>query len=366
MSTLPMSADEIRRRYREGTTIQILADLNACGSGIIKAIVESVKMAEPQHRKHGGRHPKNTEWQEQAQALFGLGSDCEIARRVGVSQNTVRVYRVSLGVPVYTGPRTAFGAKKRRPATENKEFANAVQPMFDESKRDYQAELEPDFSKPTDAEREYFSRRSMSRSEQLVVDPVFEAAAKEMDDKIEETSENRIPPVHAPEAVKEVALPVVDEDAIVEAVLKDVQAQQAKHDVGKPRLSLVPPSLIEAVGRVRTYGTDKYGSPDNWRTVEPWRYKDALMRHLCEYLRDPNSVDDESGLPHLEHLACNVAFLLEFRDQERRDAKRRGLYDCDPNKNAECSKRSCYLNGGGCSLTHNSEAARDYYGEVQG
>lgn len=91
-------------------------------------------------------------------------------------------------------------------------------------------------------------------------------------------------------------------------------AQTAKHDQGKPRLSLVPPSLIEAVGRVRTYGTEKYGSPDNWKTVEPWRYKDALMRHLCEYLRDPNSVDEESGLPHLEHIACNVAFLLEVQE----------------------------------------------------
>jgi|GEM_PF-3288912 len=115
---------------------------------------------------------------------------------------------------------------------------------------------------------------------------------------MKETSENRIPPVPAPEAVE--------------------AAQQAKHDQGKHRLSLVPPSLIEAVGRVRTYGTEKYGSPDNWKQVEPWRYKDALMRHLCEYLRDPNSVDAESGLAHLEHLACNVAFLLEFEDQKKR------------------------------------------------
>lgn len=364
MSTLPMSADEIRRRYREGASIKILADLNACDRTIIKDIVEEVKQHIEQKDKR--KNPEKMAWKEHAKELFGSCSDCEIARRVGVSQNTVRVYRVSLGIPVYTGPRTAFGAKKREPAKENKEFAAAVQPMFDESKRDYQAELEPDFSKPADAERAYFSRMSMAKSEQMIIVPEFEAAAQEMDRRVEETSENRIPPVHAPDPVKEVALPVVDEDAIVEAVLSDMKAQQAKHDVGKPRLSLVPPSLIEAVGRVRTYGTDKYGSPDNWKTVRPWRYKDALMRHLCEYLRDPNSVDDESGLPHLEHLACNVAFLIEFRDEERRDAKRRGLYDCDPNKNAECSKRSCYLNGGGCSLTHNSEAARDYYGEVQG
>jgi hypothetical protein len=99
----------------------------------------------------------------------------------------------------------------------------------------------------------------------------------------------------------------------------DTLARIAKHDEGKPRLSLVPPALIEAVGRVRTYGTQKYGGdPENWRQVEPCRFKDALMRHLCEYLRDPESVDEESGLPHLEHLACNVAFLLEFENLQRR------------------------------------------------
>ena len=89
-------------------------------------------------------------------------------------------------------------------------------------------------------------------------------------------------------------------------------AQEAKADAGKPRLSLVPPAVIEAVGRVRTYGTEKYGDPDNWRKVEPERYRDALIRHICAWMRNPHAVDKESGLPHLEHIACNVAFLLEM------------------------------------------------------
>ena len=29
------------------------------------------------------------------------------------------------------------------------------------------------------------------------------------------------------------------------------------------------------------------------------------------YLDDPEGLDNESGLPHLWHLACNVAFLCE-------------------------------------------------------
>ena len=88
--------------------------------------------------------------------------------------------------------------------------------------------------------------------------------------------------------------------------------QTIKADAGKPRLALVPPAIIEAVGRVRTYGVAKYGAQESWQKVDPERYRNAFMRHLCLYLRNPAAVDAESGLKHLEHMACNIAFLLEL------------------------------------------------------
>ena len=30
------------------------------------------------------------------------------------------------------------------------------------------------------------------------------------------------------------------------------------------------------------------------------------------YLEDPAGLDEESGLPHLSHLACNISFLCEM------------------------------------------------------
>lgn len=90
-----------------------------------------------------------------------------------------------------------------------------------------------------------------------------------------------------------------------------------KNDYGKARLDLVPPGVIEAVGRVRTFGIQKYVDKDGWQKVEPERYRAALLRHLCQYMRDPESVDAESGLPHLEHAACNIAFLLEMSVGEK-------------------------------------------------
>jgi len=92
-----------------------------------------------------------------------------------------------------------------------------------------------------------------------------------------------------------------------------------KYDNGKPRLDLVPPAIIEAVGEVRTYGIKKYGDSESWKTVEPERYRAAMMRHLCAYLRDPESIDEESGINHLHHAACNIAFLLEMEKTKKEE-----------------------------------------------
>lgn len=94
--------------------------------------------------------------------------------------------------------------------------------------------------------------------------------------------------------------------------------QEIKADAGKIKPTLVPTELIRAVARVRGFGVEKYGERESWRDVEPSRYRDALYRHLLAYVDDPDGVDDESGLPHLWHLATNAAFLiaLENKDNE--------------------------------------------------
>lgn len=88
--------------------------------------------------------------------------------------------------------------------------------------------------------------------------------------------------------------------------------QEAKADAGKPRLSLVPTQIIYDIARVREYGDKKYGSTDNWKTVEAQRYVDAMFRHLLAFVADQDGRDEESGLPHLWHLECNAAFLSEM------------------------------------------------------
>lgn len=96
---------------------------------------------------------------------------------------------------------------------------------------------------------------------------------------------------------------------------------EAKQDEGKIQMSLVPSQIIKDVAKVRMYGCQKYNSPANWVTVEKQRYIDALLRHLYQYLDDNSAIDEESGLPTIAHVACNVAFLCEMEREDWEERK---------------------------------------------
>ena len=84
-----------------------------------------------------------------------------------------------------------------------------------------------------------------------------------------------------------------------------------KFDDEKVRLELIPPSALEAMGKVLTFGARKYAD-DNWRGVDDIkRYIGAAMRHMEAY-RSGEINDPESGMPHLWHLMTNIAFLIEL------------------------------------------------------
>ena len=87
---------------------------------------------------------------------------------------------------------------------------------------------------------------------------------------------------------------------------------EAKADAGKLELDLVPVQIVRDIAQVRMYGTAKYHDPDNWRKVELRRYINALLRHTLAFIEDPDSVDEESGIPHYKHMACNMAFICQI------------------------------------------------------
>lgn len=84
-----------------------------------------------------------------------------------------------------------------------------------------------------------------------------------------------------------------------------------RHNEGKNRLDLVPPILQEEVGKVMTFGANKY-EPYNWAKGMKWsKCIASLKRHISAFERGED-FDPETGLYHLAHAGCNITFLLDY------------------------------------------------------
>ena len=89
------------------------------------------------------------------------------------------------------------------------------------------------------------------------------------------------------------------------------ESQGRKFDSEKPKLYLLPPKSILEVGKVLTYGAEKYDA-ENWRKVDDLqnRYTSAALRHIFAHM-DGEQLDEETGLSHLAHAMCCLLFKLE-------------------------------------------------------
>lgn len=111
---------------------------------------------------------------------------------------------------------------------------------------------------------------------------------------------------------------------------------EAKLDAGKLELDLVPVQIVRDVAEVRMYGNKKYGDPENWRTVELRRYVNALLRHTLAFVEDYASRDEESGIEHYKHMACNMAFICEMMRTYKADKKRKERQELIERYNIPC------------------------------
>lgn len=118
------------------------------------------------------------------------------------------------------------------------------------------------------------------------------------------------------------------DDAEISSMLppaKPEPVRMLRYNSGKPSLSLLPTSLIKLfdvndtvlltdTALVLDYGSRKY-SANNWRKAGPWlEVLDCALRHTHKIFRGETH-DDETGIHHGAHVACNLGFLLEFIDQ---------------------------------------------------
>lgn len=103
--------------------------------------------------------------------------------------------------------------------------------------------------------------------------------------------------------------------------------EMMRDNSGKPRVSIFPPvvyqlflanvsagkenAFIHAVVEILDFGATKYDL-HNWKKAGSWhKCADSAIRHFMKW-RAGEEIDQESGLPHLAHYACNLCFLYEF------------------------------------------------------
>lgn len=85
-----------------------------------------------------------------------------------------------------------------------------------------------------------------------------------------------------------------------------------RFNTGKPPLSymLELDKASRGVSRVLEYGASKY-SRNNYKNGGPMAAKefllDSMLRHAMAYMNGED-LDEESGLPHVYHMACSAMF----------------------------------------------------------
>lgn len=90
--------------------------------------------------------------------------------------------------------------------------------------------------------------------------------------------------------------------------MRDTAGRKDDHE--KPRADLLSPIALIGTAEVLRYGAAKYAA-NNWRAGIAWsRLIGALLRHALAFMGGED-VDPESGLPHVDHVACCAMFLQE-------------------------------------------------------
>lgn len=103
----------------------------------------------------------------------------------------------------------------------------------------------------------------------------------------------------------EAGVPKTDKGTVV------VDGGGLRYNNEKLRYDLLPTDATQELVKVLTYGAKKYAAR-NWERGQAWSVPYAsLMRHLQSWHAGEDT-DPESGLLHLAHAACNVAFLLSY------------------------------------------------------
>lgn len=84
-----------------------------------------------------------------------------------------------------------------------------------------------------------------------------------------------------------------------------------KYDAGKPPVDLIDPEFIFGIAKVLAFGAQKY-APDGWKKgMAIGKVLAAAGRHVLQRVGGEIN-DQETGLSHLYHAACELMFAAYY------------------------------------------------------
>jgi hypothetical protein len=93
--------------------------------------------------------------------------------------------------------------------------------------------------------------------------------------------------------------------------VRTVSSTGGEKGVKPQRYDLLPKAALDAIAEVYRFGAEKYEA-HNWRRGYEWsKSYSAAMRHMTAHW-DGETLDPESGLPHLAHAGCHITFMLTW------------------------------------------------------
>lgn len=101
------------------------------------------------------------------------------------------------------------------------------------------------------------------------------------------------------------------------AKLEEAEKLGKKYDNNKPALDLIPVEALNALGEALVYGARKYNRANWAKGIQQSRLIAAALRHITAY-SSGQDLDPESGLSHISHALCNLAFLT-YMQKNRQD-----------------------------------------------
>jgi hypothetical protein len=101
------------------------------------------------------------------------------------------------------------------------------------------------------------------------------------------------------------------EDADPKVIGLNVTSGGLRYDDGKTPYDILSPISLEGTALILELGAVKY-ELRNWEKGMAWsRVIGPTFRHLVKFVAGED-LDQETGMPHVHHIACNVMFLQHY------------------------------------------------------